>query len=123
MVAINGSVYKNMVSLLTTCSLGDIVNVEIIRLAQANLKLVYFCVSQNQLNFQRRRYDGAPSYLLAGGLLFQPMTVNLMYKYRNLWSKSSRFGAIFRYDYFLLAKIYKEVSEDVARKSVVCHMK
>ena len=110
-VKINGSV-QNYGQLVDNLYLGDIVNVEIIRSGK-RMKLSFPSRITKSASFQRRRYDGAPSYLLAGGLLFQPMTVNLMYKYRNLWSKSSRFGLIFRYDYFLLAKIYKEVSEDV----------
>ena len=59
----------------------------------------------------RKNYDTPPEYAIANGFVFQPLNSNLMSAYAKSWSKFPEL--LYRYNYFISGKIYKEVDEDV----------
>ena len=65
------------------------------------------------LDYQRPNYDQRPPYYLAAGLLFQPLDADLRDTYARAWTKLGRAEIFYRYDYFLLRSINREVKRDV----------
>lgn len=59
----------------------------------------------------RKNYDKPPDYYIANGLLFQPLNANLMASYSASWKKYPEI--LYRYNYFISGKIYKEVDQDI----------
>jgi hypothetical protein len=51
----------------------------------------------NVLDFQRKNYDKPPEYVLYGGLLFQPLTSDLMSTYSSTWLSNNRSDILFFY--------------------------
>ena len=110
-VEINGGL-QNYSQIVDNLRVGDPVDVEILR---NNKKMSLRFPSRITKIFasRRRRYEEPPSYIISGGMLFQPLDANLMRTYRSYWLKAESFEIMFRYDHFFPGKIYKEVSEDV----------
>jgi S1-C subfamily serine protease len=65
------------------------------------------------IQFQRRNYDSAPTFVIYGGLVFQPLDANLMEAYAPGWAKAGRPEIFYRYNYYLVGEIYKNTKIDV----------
>ena len=67
-----------------------------------------------QFNIQANRYDEQPAYVLLGGLLFQPLSRNLLATYQFTSDRVNYF-----YDRFISNEIYKEHPEIIVLSAVL----
>ena len=110
-VRLSGS-WQDYTQLVDNLHVGDIVKVEILR-NNKRLQLRIPSKITKAFAFRRRNYNKSPSYWIIGGLVFQPVNANLARSYSKQWLRLERPEILFRYQYFFLERIYKEVEQSV----------
>ena len=60
------------------------------------------------IDFQRKNYDAAPSYLVAAGLVFQPLDADLLEAYGQQWVAAGRSDILYRYSRYLSNALYEQ---------------
>ncbi len=110
-VYLNGNLI-NYTELVDNLHFGELIHVEVLRKAKL-LQLQFKSKITKIFEFKRTDYENPPSYLLCGGLLFQPLNGNLMKTYGQHWAEIGAWNILYRYNYYTQAHIYKKVSEDV----------
>ena len=110
-VNINGNLI-NYTELIDNLNSGDPINVEVLRNGKI-IKLNLISKISRIFDFKRINYEDPPSYLICGGMVFQPLDANLMKTYGGQWLQSSKTIILFRYNYFTQTRLYKKVKEDV----------
>ncbi len=103
---------QNYSQLVDNLHVDDLVSVELLRSGK-HVQLEFLSKTTEFFHSRRKNYEMPPSYLIAGGLLFQPLDANLIKYYSSYWTSLAHSEIQFRYYSFFSAKIYKEVSEDV----------
>ncbi len=118
-VLINGD-FQNYTRLVDNLHKGEKVEVELLRNGKL-LKRSFPSKITTSFQFYRKKYGHRPSYVILGGLVFQALDANLMANYASYWSKLGHSEISYRYHYFFLDKIYKEVREDVILSTRLPH--
>ncbi|MBX7058536.1 MAG: trypsin-like peptidase domain-containing protein [Leptospirales bacterium] len=98
--------------LLDNLEPGDPIQVEILRDGRRQ-SLQLPARRTPVINFMRKKYDLPPEYLIAGGLVFQPLDEDLMDAYGQQWSREGRVEILYRFGHFLPAQLYRERDVDV----------
>ena len=88
--------YRNYIEVIDNFEKGETIRVKVFRKNQL-LNLEFPAKITNVLDFQRKNYDKPPEYILYGGLLFQPLTSDLMSTYSSTWLSNNRSDILFFY--------------------------
>jgi len=91
---------------------GASIQVEVIR-GREKLALTFPARKTSIFGFQRKNYETPPAYYLCGGLVFQPLDADLFEAMSTAWGRDGRTEILFRYKYFIHARIYEESRTDV----------
>ncbi|GIX42512.1 MAG: serine protease [Leptospiraceae bacterium] len=102
-VFINGE-YRNYVEVIDNLEKGENIKVKVFRNGKI-LTLDFPAKITKFLDFQRKNYDEPPEYILYGGLVFQPLTSDLMSTYSSIWLSKNRSDIIFYYYFAVQNKI------------------
>jgi S1-C subfamily serine protease len=94
-VFFNGE-YRNYIEVIDNFEKGETIRVKVFRKNKI-LNLEFPAKITNVLDFQRKNYDKPPEYILYGGLLFQPLTSDLMSTYSSTWLSNNRSDILFFY--------------------------
>lgn len=90
--------YINLIEIIDNLEQGELIRVKVLRNKEIK-DLVFPAKITRMLDFQRKNYDHPPEFILYGGLLFQPLTSDLMSNYSSIWLERNRSEILFYYFY------------------------
>lgn len=90
--------YRNFVEIIDNLEEGEFIHLKVLR----NQKILEFKIpakTTNFLDFQRKNYEGLPEYLIFYGMIFQPLSNDLISTYSSIWLANERSEILFYYYY------------------------
>lgn len=90
--------YRNFVEIIDNLEEGEIIHLKVLR-NQKILELKIPAKTTNYLDFQRKNYEEPPEYLIFYGMVFQPLSNDLISTYSSIWLSNERSDILFYYYY------------------------
>lgn len=95
-----GGEYRNFIELIDNLEEGETIKLKVLR-DQKILNINLKAKTTNYLDFQRKNYDAPPEYVIFYGMVFQPLSNDLVSTYSSVWL-SNHASNIFYYYYYAI---------------------
>ncbi|MFN3603525.1 MAG: PDZ domain-containing protein [Leptonema sp. (in: bacteria)] len=92
--------YRNFVEIIDNLEVGETIKIKILRNRKI-LNLELKAKPTKFLDFQRKSYDGPPEFFVFYGMVFQPLSNDLVSTYSSIWLNNNRSDILFYYSYAL----------------------